>query len=112
MRRCKVGWLRFTEDGYRQDPDVVRAELKSLALWMSSPAIDATFTFQVSQELDPTYLEEQRYRRHMFLARHGRQSVTQWANVPGREVRRYVAVLADMLREEHESAKRIANSNT
>ena len=39
-------------------------------------------------------MERTRVRRHMFLARFGRQSVLQWADVDSREVRRYADVLA------------------
>lgn len=88
-----------------QDPDVVAKELHTLLLRSGSRLSDAIFGPIMESVLDPVELEKQRYRRHMFLARWGRQPVTQWADVDGREVRRYVSILSDMLREEHAAAK-------
>lgn len=110
MRRCQDGGLRHTEDGaHLQDPDVVERELRVLSLRTGSRHADVVFGLAIASALDPEELERQRLRRHMFLARWGRQPVTQWESMDGRMVRRYVAVLADMLREENEAAKRQAD---
>lgn len=60
----------------------------------------------LTEVLDPEEIERQRLRRHVFLARYGRQSMLQWSEVEGREVRRYALALADFLREENEATKR------
>jgi hypothetical protein len=107
VRRSKNGWLRYTEDGaHLQDPDVVEHELRILVLRTGSRYVDATFAMAIASALDPDELERQRLRRHVFLARWGRQPVTQWENMDGRLVRQYVAVLAELLQEENAAAKR------
>ena len=68
--------------------------------------IDAFFAVTLTQVLDPAENERQRLRRHIFLARYGRQSMLQWGEVEGREVRRYADALAEFLREENEAMKK------
>lgn len=107
MRRSQDGGLRFADDrSHLQDPDVVEHELFLLSLRSGSRYADSTIALALSQVMDPDEMERQRLRRHMFLARWGRQSVTQWEDIDGRMVRRYVSVLADMLEEENQAAKR------
>lgn len=52
--------------------------------------------------------ERARIRRHVFLARYGKQSVLQWADVDSRVVRAYAAELATMLKEEEDAVKAAA----
>ncbi len=47
-------------------------------------------------------------RRHIFLARYGKQSMLQWEGIEGRLVRKYVEALSDFLEEESEISKRAA----
>lgn len=54
--------------------------------------------------------EKARVRRHVFLARYGKQSMLQWADVDGRVVRAYAAALAEMLQEEEDAVKRAASA--
>lgn len=58
--------------------------------------------------LDAEELERRRLRRHVFLARYGRQSMLQWGDVEGREVRAYVAALAEILKEEEDATRQSA----
>ncbi len=66
------------------------------------------FAVTLEGAMDVDELERQRLRRHVFLARYGRQSMLQWANVDGRMVRRYAEALADFLREESDAVKAAA----
>lgn len=63
-------------------------------------ARDVFFARLIDEALDPEKLERERLRRHVFLARYGKQSMLQWADVEGREVRRYCDVLKEFLDEE------------
>lgn len=66
--------------------------------------VDALFAFAQDMAMDPEQLEYLRLRRHVFLARFARQSLLQWEHVEGRLVRRYAAILAEMLKEESAAA--------
>ena len=102
--------MRLTEDrAHLQDPDIVSHELHTLILRTDSRMADAVFAAIIETVMDPVWLEEQRLRRHLFLARWGRQPITQWQDMDGRMVRRYAAVLADMLSEENRKAKEAAD---
>lgn len=68
--------------------------------------VDALFCAVLGESLDHREMERQRIRRHMFLARFGRQSVLQWDDVESRLVRRYADSLAEFLREEGDAVKR------
>lgn len=67
---------------------------------------DVFFGYTLSQVLDPEELDRLRLRRHVFLARYGRQSMLQWGDVDGREVRAYAKALADFLKEENEAVEK------
>lgn len=67
---------------------------------------DVFFGYTLSQVLDPEELDRLRLRRHVFLARYGRQSMLQWRDVDGREVRAYAQALADFLKEENEAVEK------
>lgn len=56
-------------------------------------------------------IERQRMRRHVFLARYGKQSMLQWEEIEGRLVRKYVEALSDFLEEENEISKRAAQES-
>lgn len=59
---------------------------------------------------DSEEMESHRIRRHVFLARYGKQSVLQWADVEGREIRAYVRALAEILKEETAEVQRRADA--
>lgn len=63
--------------------------------------LDAFFEVKLTQILVPAELERDRIRRHVFLARYGRQSMLQWDDVDGRVVRRYARALEAFLNEEN-----------
>jgi hypothetical protein len=90
------------------DPDKVREALGSLARVTGIGIVDAFFAVTLAQVMDPAELERNRIRRHIYLARYGRQSMLQWRDIDGREVRRYVEVLSEFLREENEAVKKAA----
>ena len=85
---------------------MVAAALGRLIRLSDTPAVDALFCVALTRALEPEELEKQRIRRHIFLARYGRQSMLQWRDVDGREVRVYAEALADFLREEAEAVKK------
>lgn len=58
--------------------------------------------------MDPEEMEKHRLRRHVYLARYGKQPVLQWADVDGRTVRKYAQALSDLLAEENDLAKKAA----
>lgn len=51
-------------------------------------------------------LERQRIRRHVFLARYGKQSMLQWDDVEASKVRAYARALAELLKEEDDEVKK------
>lgn len=67
---------------------------------------DALFGHILTETMDVEEMERQRIRRHVFMARYGRQSMLQWAGVDGRTVRQYAQALADFLGEENAAVKR------
>lgn len=85
---------------------MVREELGRLARLTGSSTLDTFFALTLEDVLKPAELERERIRRHVFLARYGRQSMLQWADVDAREVRRYARALSEFLREENEAASR------
>jgi len=95
-----------TATGEARDEYGARAVLRKLANTTGDPMLDVHFPAVLDTVLDPVELERQRLRRHMFLARFARQSVLQWEDVEGREVRRYTLVLAEFLKEEGDAVKR------
>jgi len=67
---------------------------------------DALFGHVLDEAMDVTEMERQRVRRHVFLARYGRQSMLQWEDVDARTVRQYAQALSDFLDEENAAVKR------
>jgi hypothetical protein len=51
--------------------------------------------------LDAEDMMRQWWRRRAFLARYAKQSLTQWDDVEGTDVRRYCEAIAELLKEEH-----------
>lgn len=84
-----------------------RPALRALAGLTGDRSIDALFPAMLDLVLDPLERERLRLRRHMFLARFGRQSLLQWEHVESRMVNRYVKILAEFLREEGDEVKRV-----
>lgn len=95
-----------TASGEVRDAEQVRAVIRKLANTTGEPLIDVHFSAVLDTVLDPVELERQRIRRHVFLARFARQSVLGWEDVEGRVVKKYVAVLAEFLKEEGDAVKR------
>jgi hypothetical protein len=56
--------------------------------------------------IDIEELEKNRIRRHIYLARYGKQSMLQWENIEGRVVRQYANALVGLMEEENEASKR------
>jgi len=77
--------------------------LGKLARLTGHPAYDVFFGYTLSQVLEPDEMARLRLRRHVFLARYGRQSMLQWRDIDGREVRAYAEALADFLKEENDA---------
>jgi len=67
---------------------------------------DALFGHILTETMDVEEMERQRIRRHVFMARYGRQSMVQWADVDGRTVRQYAQAMSDFLEEENAAVKR------
>jgi hypothetical protein len=108
LRRCRNGELRVDEYGCLQDPHVRVRLLRDAIAWIGSPIHDAAFGCFLSSAIDLQEIERQRMRRHIFLARYGKQSMLQWEGIEGRLVRKYVEALSDFLEEESEISKRAA----
>lgn len=106
MRRCANGELTRTDDGHWQDPDERKRLLYSVARWSGVAIQDAHFARVLEDIMDPEALERQRIRRHIYLARYGRQSMIQWEDVDSRVVRRYMEALSEFIAEENEAMKR------
>lgn len=66
---------------------------------------DALFPAMLSFAADAGELQRARVRRLVFLARFGRQPLLGWDDVESSEIRLYVDVLVELLREESESAQ-------
>lgn len=105
MRRCANGGLSHDENNETTDPDVVRDLLGRLARLTGHPTLDVFFGLSLESILIPEEMERLRLRRHIFLARYGRQSVLQWRDIDGREVRAYAEALANFLREENDAVQ-------
>lgn len=84
----------------------MRADLSKLGRFTGVPSFDVLFGYTLSQVMDPEEMRRLRLRRHVFLARYGRQSMLQWVDVDGREVRAYAHALAEFLREENEAVEK------
>jgi hypothetical protein len=67
---------------------------------------DAHFARVLEEIMDPATLERQRVRRHVYLAKYGKQSMLQWENVDSRVVRQYATALSDFIAEENEAMRR------
>lgn len=87
---------------------MVRAALGRLGRLTGTPLLDVFFHVALAKAMDPEELERLRLRRHVFLARYGYQSVLQWGDVDGRQVRRYAQALAELLNEESDAVKKAA----
>lgn len=72
---------------------------------------DAHFARVLEDIMDPAMLEKQRIRRHIYLAKYGRQSMIQWENVDSRVVRRYMEALSEFIAEENAAMKRASKHN-
>ena len=62
---------------------------------------DVHFARILEEIMDPEQMERNRIRRHVYLARYGRQSMTQWGDVDSRVVRRYMEALSAFIGEEN-----------
>ncbi len=77
-----------------------------MAGWIGTPIFDATFGMFLGTLIDIEELEKNRIRRHIYLARYGKQSMLQWENIEGRVVRQYANALVGLMEEENEASKR------
>ena len=98
----------FDELGEQRTPQDIADSLRCLAGVTGNATVDALFAYAQDMAMQPEEMERLRLRRHVFLARFGRQSMLQWEDVEGRTVRRYTELLAEMLREENELATQAA----
>lgn len=88
-------------------PDEVRASFWSLLAVFGHPIHDALFApMHLLPLMDPLELENQRLRRHVMLAKYAHQSFRDLQEMPTRDVKRYVRVLAEFLDEEHAATQK------
>lgn len=79
----------------------------SLCRYGGDPDVEAYYPVILAMR-DLEEMERLRLRRHVFLARYGKQSMLQWDNVEARKVRAYAEALAELLKEEDDAVKKAA----
>lgn len=85
----------------------MREALWRLCRYGGDPDVEAHYS-AILAAVDLEGREKARIRRHVFLARYGKQSVLQWDDVSTRTVRQYAEALAELLREEDDAVNAAA----
>jgi hypothetical protein len=97
LRRTeRRGWVDHAWE--TPDPDEVEASLKLLVV-RTGAFYDAWW--HLSVDIDPREMLRLRAKQKIYLARYGRQSVLQWADVDVRELQQYFELLAELVRDEN-----------
>lgn len=99
--------MKYDETGRRRDDDEIAKDKYNLLYYTGDARADALFhcALDFLPHFEISNFRKDYYRRHMFLARYGRQDISRIPEMDSRDVRRYVIALAEFLKEEAEASK-------